>query len=322
MTPDSFAPIVPAGYSLRCAVSADAPAVATLKSAVQLARHGTSDVTIDEVVEEWARPRLVLCDDVWVLESDAGDLAGYGYAWPENPPGEYVADQTVHPGHRGRGLSALLLDLAEARAFERAPTGTAVTMGVWTHESDRERATLFTTRGYTHVRTFRRLQVGLLEPPSAPRWPAGIQARPFRRGRDEVQVHAAVSEAFQDHWRPEAMDLDEWLTFRFAGTDPDPDLWWVAWDGEHVAGSVLAVTTPLGGYVDDLAVRRPWRGRGLGRALLLQVFGELRARGVEQVYLGVDADNPTGAVGLYESLGMRPVRGAHLVFERVLPTRS
>jgi len=234
----------------------------------------------------------------------------------------FVAEQTVHPGHRGHGLSEFLLKLCEARAACAAvrATGRApANLGVWTHEDDLERRALYERHGFRSVRSFLRLEVDLAEPAAAPVWPPGIAVRRFRRRRDEAAVHAATEEAFRDHWRPHSMDLDEWLAFRFAHPDLDLDLWWVAWDGEEVAGSLLALETPLGGYIDSLSVRRPWRGRGLGRALLREAFAELRRRGLPRAYLGVDSENPTGAMGLYESVGMRPKRGAHLVFEKDLP---
>jgi ribosomal protein S18 acetylase RimI-like enzyme len=55
-------------------------------------------------------------------------------------------------------------------------------------------------------------------------------------------------------------------------------------------------------------VRRPWRRRGLAEALLHRSFAELYARGKRRVGLGVDADNVTGALRLYERVGMRAVR--------------
>ena len=76
--------------------------------------------------------------------------------------------------------------------------------------------------------------------------------------------------------------------------------------------------TPSGGYLDELFVRRPWRGRGLGRALLLEVCAELRRRGQPVAYLGVDSENPTGAMHLYRTAGFRSLRGATLYFEKAL----
>jgi mycothiol synthase len=312
----------PTGYRLRRPTADDAPAVADLKRAVDVARHGDSDVTPAEIVEEWALPRLAPDEDLWLVETPSHELAGYALVWMEDPPNVFVAEQTVHPDHRGRGLSEFLLELSEsraARAAGRGAGGAPANLGVWTHDDDAARRALYVRHGFRYARTFLHLAVDLGEPPAAAVWPPGIAVGRFRRNRDEAAVHAAGEEAFQDHWRPDSMDLDEWLSFRFERPDLDLDLWWVAWDGEEVAGSLLAFETPLGGYVDSLFVRRPWRGRGLGRALLLEAFAELRRRGLPQAYLGVDSENPTGAMGLYESVGMTPERGAHLVFEKVLP---
>jgi mycothiol synthase len=313
---------LPPGYRLRRPNPSDVSAVADLKRAVEVARQGDSDVTPAEIVEEWALPRLVPDQDCWLVETTSGGLVGYALVWMEDPPRLFVADQTVHPAHRGRGLSEALLGLCETRAAGAAgrPGDDAPTnLGVWTHEDDTSRRALYERHGFRYARTFLRLAADLVESPAAPVWPPGIAARRFRRRRDEAAVHAADQEAFRDHWRPDSMDLDEWLAFRFERPDLDLDLWWIAWDGEEVAGSLLAFETPLGGYIDTLSVRRPWRGRGLGRALLLEAFAELRRRGLPRAYLGVDSENPTGAMSLYESVGMRPQRGAHLVFEKDLP---
>ena len=312
----------PAGYRVRRPTTADTADVAELKRAVEVARHGESDVTPAEIAEEWALPRLARDEDLWVVTTAFGEIVGYAMVWMEGPANVFVAEQTVHPSHRGRGLSELLLELCEARAAGAAgpPSGGApANLGVWTHEDDMTRRTLYGRHGFLHVRTFLRLEIDLSAPPEAPVWPPGITVRRFRRHRDEAAVHAATDEAFRDHWRPGTIDLDEWLAFRFERPDLDLGLWWVAWDGTEVAGNLLAFESPLGGYVDSLSVRRPWRRRGLGRALLLEALAELRTRGLPRAYLGVDSQNPTGAMGLYESVGMRPKRGAHLVFEKDLP---
>jgi ribosomal protein S18 acetylase RimI-like enzyme len=74
-----------------------------------------------------------------------------------------------------------------------------------------------------------------------------------------------------------------------------------------------------GAYVDEVSVRRRWRGRGLARALLLELFTELRRRGVLRVHLHVDSANPTGAMRLYGSVGMTAEPGAHPFFEKDVP---
>jgi mycothiol synthase len=320
MTPAAAHPATPRGYRLRRVTPADAGAVTELKRAAETARHGESDVTVEVVREEWALPRLDLARDVWLVDDGDGHLAGYGFCWVESLPATVVAEQTVHPAHRGRGLSELLLTLGEERAAELArAAGAAGVLDVWCSEDDDARRTLYGRRGYEHIRTFLRLERGLSGPVERPVWPAGVEMRIFRRDQDEAAVHAAGEEAFRDHFRPSEMDLDEWLEFRFVRGDLDLALWLIAWEGEQVAGAALAFETPEGGYIDELFVRRPWRGRGLGRALLLAACAELRRRGQTLAYLGVDSDNPTGATRLYGSAGFSQRRRPTLVYSRELP---
>lgn len=316
MISSSSAP--PPGYTVRAPRLEDAEAIAALKRAADAGRRET-DVTAAAVREEWALPRLTLEDDTWLVLTSDGEPAAYAFVF-EDAPAAFVSVQTVHPDHEGRGLEKLLLDLSEARMATVAACAHAsqATFAVVAYENDRERRDLYEARGFAPVRTFVRVQVSLKQEPPAADWPHGIVVRAFRRDRDEAGLHAALDEAFRDHWQPTEMSYDEWLAAHFAGQEPDLSLWWIAWDGDQVAGAVIVSATPLGGYVDELAVRRPWRRRGLGRALLLTAFTELRRRCLAVAYLGVDTLNPTGAMQLYASLGMRQAGEAHLVFEKRL----
>jgi mycothiol synthase len=311
MTTPAGHPALPPGHRIRRPVVGDAAAVAALRVAVDVSLRGESDVTVDEVREEWALPRLRKDADLWLVEDGSGTVVGYGLCWVE-APAAVVTEQVVHPDSRGLGLSEVLLDLGEARAAESARAaapaeggdiGSPATLGVWAQEGDRARRALYARRGYRRVRTFYGVDRALDAPVDAPSWPRGVAAQPFRRGRDEAAVHAAAAEAFRDHFRPVEMNLEEWLTCRFSREAFDTELWFVAWDGDEVAGAVLALETPRGGYIDELFVRRPWRRGGLGRALLLLECAELRRRGLPLAYLGVDATNPTGALHLYETAG-------------------
>jgi ribosomal protein S18 acetylase RimI-like enzyme len=93
--------------------------------------------------------------------------------------------------------------------------------------------------------------------------------------------------------------------------DADPSLWLVAWDGDEVAGGVFngiyrEQNEALGirrGWLDSVFTRRPWRRRGLARALIFRSLLLFRERGMTSAALGVDADNPMGALGLYEDAG-------------------
>jgi ribosomal protein S18 acetylase RimI-like enzyme len=311
----------PPGYSLRAPTSDDAEAVAALKRAVDLDRYGDSDVTVDEVREEWALPRLSMSDDLWLVEDRSGSVIGYGLCWIEVPPREVVADQIVAPGHRGHGLSGLLLELAEERARELLRAGSTDAtggLGVWSYERDTRRLGLLAARGFAHRRTFLRLERRLDESLEVPVWPAGVTVARFRPGADDAAVHAAHVEAFPDDLEPEEMELEGWLRTRSAHQDTDLTLWFIAWDGDELVGGIEATETPGGGYMGELFVRRPWRGRGIGRALLLQECAELRRRGAARASFAVDTANPTGALRLFDSVGFASTRGATLFFEKRL----
>ena len=130
-------------------------------------------------------------------------------------------------------------------------------------------------------------------------------------GRDQLkQLWAADTEAFLDHWggfdgSDEA--FEEWL----GEPNFDPTLYVVAWDGDEIAGGVLngintSENEQLGvrrGWLESVFVRRPWRRRGLAAALVARSLVLLRERGMTSAILGVDAENPTGALGVYERAG-------------------
>jgi mycothiol synthase len=310
--------VPPAGYVLRRPSLDDAEAVAALKRSIDVARHGESETTAGQVRDEWSLPGLSLRDDVWIVAAGGGSVVAYGLCWTE-APGEAVAEQLVDPGHRGRGLNELLLGLCEGRAAElvrAAGAAAEATLGVWAHESDARRIQLLERRGFRRERAFLRLERDLDDSLEAPAWPAGIRLATFRPGIDGAAVHAAHEEAFADHYGPAETDLGEWLESRFAHEGPDLGLWLVAWDGSEVVGGIEAMETPSGAYMGELFVRRPWRGRGIGRALMLEECAELRRRGMRNAFFGVDADNATGALRLHASIGFRSSRGATLLYEK------
>jgi GNAT superfamily N-acetyltransferase len=142
--------------------------------------------------------------------------------------------------------------------------------------------------------------------------PFGLEVRPVRPEHIRA-VFQADEEAFADHWdhaAPVEGDFE-----RFVGDpDLDPSLWQVAWDGDEVAGLIINGIYPHEneqtgqqvGWLDSVATRRPWRGRGLAAALISRSLHALRDRGMQVAALGVDAENPTGALQLYQRAGFAP----------------
>ncbi len=139
--------------------------------------------------------------------------------------------------------------------------------------------------------------------------PDGLEIRPVEPEHHR-KIWAADIEAFRDHWG--ASEESEEAFERFFGP-PDfrPELWRVAWDGDEVAGVVMnrilttfnEQTGERRGLLAGVSVRRPWRRRGLARALVAESLRAFRDAGMTSAVLGVDAENPTGALGVYEANG-------------------
>jgi ribosomal protein S18 acetylase RimI-like enzyme len=109
---------------------------------------------------------------------------------------------------------------------------------------------------------------------------------------------------------------------RTAGSSFDPSLWFLAWDGAEIAGMALCTAQPDKGYIQTVAVRRAWRGRGLGLALLEAAFGTYYERGTRHIELSVDSESPTGAARLYERAGMYPSFTVVLYEKEIRPGRD
>jgi mycothiol synthase len=223
----------------------------------------------------------------------------------------------VSPAFRRRGLGRALLHWAEARAREVAlvdgRTGER-SLGSWPDEAQAGAVALYESEGYAIVRYGFMMIRDLTEPiPELP-LPDGLEVRPVEPV-DHRRIWDADVEAFRDHWDPGERtdaDFEGW----FASPELDTGLWRVAWDGDEVAGSVMNFIYPaenetLGqqrGWLDHVSVRRPWRRRGLASALIAASMRALRDVGMTEAALGVDAENPSGALGVYEALGFRRTR--------------
>jgi ribosomal protein S18 acetylase RimI-like enzyme len=195
-----------------------------------------------------------------------------------------------------------LLDWAEGRAAETARRAFA---GAWsTNAIVLER---LAERRFELVRHSYRMRIDLTGELEEPVWPEGVEVRTPEPG-DERVFYDVHQEAFEDTWEhiPEA--FDEWAHWLLEPPAFDPELWFLACEGGEPAGVAICHphrTLADTGWIRILGVRRPWRRRGLGRALLLNAFAEFRRRGLMAAGLGVDATSETGANRLYERAGMR-----------------
>jgi mycothiol synthase len=177
-------------------------------------------------------------------------------------------------------------------------------------EADHARK-LFEKLGYKHLRSSYHMLIEMDAPVPDPMFPEGITLRTYQTEADAEAIYLAVEDSFRDHFgfveEPLEQGLKRFKHF-WLGEDADKTLLFMAMDGDQVAGINLcrehSFDDPDMGWVGTLGVRRPWRKRGLGLALLRHSFNEFYRRGKRKVGLGVDAQNLTGALRLYEGAGM------------------
>ena len=267
----------------RAPTDADVEDVVRLKS-----MHAPEPADAELVRQEWSAPGFDRD-----LDARIEDLA---YAQVES-----LDETRVWLELHGRP-SAALVDWAEERATER---GDRILSGSWA--TNDVILVELRRRGFRPIRHSFRMAIALDEDVAEPVWPGRVRVRTFREG-DERTFYDLQHETFADTWEPIDTPYDEWAHWLLGDSSFDPGLWLIAEDEGEPAGFALCKRrrgdSELG-YVQVLGVRRAWRGRGLGRALLLTAFHEFRARGLGRAGLGVDAENPTGATKLYESVGMR-----------------
>lgn len=297
------------GLTFRRPTVDDLGRVAAIVAAEERALRGTDSFGEDEFRDWWRM--YDLADGSWIGETEGGDSVAFAGLLARGGQFEYWV--TVHPEHRGRGLSTELLRRGEERVRELE--GTCLRAGMLA-ENGRARA-LLESLGYREVRRFYRMQIELGDDPVPEHGVDGIEIVPFRLD-DAREFHAALNEAFAGDWGFVSLPFDEWKRFRLDDSETDTSLWFVAWHGDRVAGVVRCDAERFGGgFVGALGVRRDWRGRGIGMALLRRAFGEFQRRGAPHVSLGVDAQNESGATRLYERAGMRVV-SEDVVFEKAL----
>ncbi|HKP09808.1 MAG TPA: GNAT family N-acetyltransferase [Gaiella sp.] len=302
--------------NVRAPEEADLEAVLEVLRAADASVAGDSDWTASDLAAEWAE--LDLARDAWVFEV-AGAIAGY--ASFDARGGRLRGDGYVHPEYRNRGVGSEILRLTELRAREHessVPVGQRVYLQNASLDDDGCTQGFYRAHGYEPVRGFRGMTIELDEEPAVPAVP-GIEIRTIDHPGEARAVHAAHQESFATHWEFRPTPWAEWQEKRLGQETFDPTLWWVALNGDRIAGVSLCAhkRDPDLGWVDALGVRPEYRRRGIAEALLKTAFAEFFRRGERKVGLGVDAESPTGATRLYERAGMRTLWHA-LVWEKEL----
>ena len=311
------------GLTLRPARWEDINAVAKLTHDVAEMEGDSLFVqTAEELANDWKCGGFSIQRDVFVVETRDGRLVGSEEFHNESGHYKLKADGCVHPEFRGLGIGSSLLEKIEERAQDEmklAALDVQVFIQSLINNKDEAGHNLLRNNGYSPIRYYWRMEVKLQEVPATVTFPAGIELRPFIKDEHAVAVWQADNEAFRDHWGSHDRTLEEWSHAKFGNPSFDPTLWMIAWDGSEIAGFSQNRFRKGIGWIGTIAVRRPWRGKGLGIALMRQTFGEFYKRGTTTIGLGVDSANLTGATRLYERAGMSVV-GEFAMYEKELRT--
>jgi mycothiol synthase len=302
---------LPEGYATRAPERGDAKAVAALISACQIADTGETDMSVERMLDDWHS--LDLAEEAVILTAPDGRIAAYADVFNRS----FVIVSIygyVHPDYREVGLGSYLVAWGERWTRDhmlQAQENARVVVQHYINSANEAARRLLENSGYSQVRGIYVMETTLDDPPALPRWPADISVRTFVPGRDERAVYEAVEDAFRDLWGRPRNPFERFVR-ETKNENFDPSLWFLALQGDEIAGLVLRKTLAGEGWIDVVGVRRPWRNRGLGLALLRHAFTEYQRRNIRRVSLSVDAESITGAPRLYGRAGMR-VRESYII---------
>lgn len=320
-TPEAGAAGRPAisGLTFRSGGPGDWNALADVENRANAADGVEERQTGDELAAEVQRlDEFRLERDLLVAEVDgtiAGFAAGYRVVRDGLLTGELWG--VIEPAFRRRGIGTAMFEANRARlAAELAkdPRPGPREIHSWAMDAEASNRALLADRGFIPIRfgfEMRRFLTGDLPQRALP---DGIEMRPVTPDQHRA-IFEADDEAFADHWGHRPGGEGD-FRMMFNGPNVDTSLWCVAWDGDQVAGSVTNAifereNAELGvhrGWLEHVSVRRPWRGRGVAKALCAASLRVLRDRAMDEAWLGVDGANPTGALALYEGLGFHVAR--------------
>jgi mycothiol synthase len=289
--------------NVRPFLNEDAPVVAALISADEERFYGRSGrITGADILMF-----LQYSKETWIWEEDGRVVASASFGMHGD-----TANIRGVAGDKGRGLGTEIVERGEA--FARAEGATKIHAGA--AEPDAAARALFESRGYREVRRFYEMAIELTEEPAVPVLPAGFVLDELHEDEYEA-FYDALNEAFAEHWEWHPDPFEEWLERRRGQhRDEHGPVWFVVRDGDELAAVTRNdVNVAGGGYVGAIGVRPAWRGKGLGKALLQATFAEFWRRGTTRVTLDVDSQNATGAVALYERVGMH-VDACGVAFEK------
>ncbi len=314
------APAIPGLTFRRFRGEEDFPAMAAVVNECNKVDQINHTESVEDIAATYRH--LVNCDprEDMIFAKMKGDVIGFGRVWwilRSDGTRTYQHFALLMPEWRGKGIRRVMLRYNERRVREIAaehPKDDPLFFETWAADTETDWDSLVRAEGYKPVRyLFEMVRPNLENIPDL-HLPEGLEVRPAKPDHYR-KIWDAAGEAFQDHWGASEW-REEWFERWQEQSFFSPDLWQVAWDGDEVAGMVLnfiheeenSEYNRKRGYTEEISVRRPWRKKGLARALIARSFKLLKDKGMTEAALSVDAENISGALKLYESMGFRTVK--------------
>jgi len=308
-------------YAWRAAEFADLPDILALLEVTAKASLNPSLPTLADLEREWDDEFSNPATDTQLVRAEDGRAVAYARMFANPRPTEEARcffDDEVHPNYEAE-LHDDVLDWMETRGRAKLAEIAAATgftgrrlLRVGGPDHQTERFERYERHGFAPIRYFFRMRRDLSEPiPDRP-LPAGLRLTTYAEAPEwDERLRLAFNEAFSDHWSYEPISARDWQQFIIGRTTFRPDLTYIVLDGDEVAAFSLNRVDPeetsrqgySAGWIGSLGTRRAWRKRGLASTLLVTSMQAFLAEGLQFASLGVDAHNPTGALGLYEGLG-------------------
>lgn len=299
----------------------DAASVAHLLNEIEIADGAQPQFTEAYIRDELSGEIRDPVRDTRLVFAPDGTLAAFATVRAPPPGGSRARmSGAVHPDWRGRGIGRVLLTwqfdrITEMRAQQ--DPGTAWRVGAGASSVDESAARLFRRFDLRPARYFLEMSALTAGAPSV-RPPDGIRIVEFT-GDLGTALYAAHTEAFADLWGSQRRSIEEWTAVTIGSESFRGDLSRIALDGDEIAAYLLGYDG-LGNrlYIGQVGTRRKWRKQGLATALLAASLAASAKDGKPTASLGVDADSPTGAVGVYERLGFMAQHSPYIAYDTVL----
>ncbi|GAB3581056.1 GNAT family N-acetyltransferase [Calidifontibacter terrae] len=284
---------LPTGLSQRALGDGDLDATFEVYAAAELADCGKLSLEAEDIESDWARSSFDLAtQSVGVFAGEVLIAAAEVFLGRR-------ADAAVHPDHQGLGIGTALAQWTEevARRDGDGLVGQTRFAGC---AGD----TLLRGRGYEPKWTSWVLELPPESPIATTALPPGHTIRAFTSG-DERVAYELIENAFNEWPDRSPQSYDDWYPRMLGRRGFEPWQIQLAVDPEGTPVGVACTILDAQGeaYIDQLAVRRDQRGKGLARALMAEAFRTGRERGAQR--FGLSTDSRTGALPLYQKVGMQ-----------------